>query len=187
MIRVAALLAFTLATLPAAAQELDLKPQQQVVFQDGKMFVVDIYDRDTVKLDNIGTAKIQVLQYRAVPNTHSCGQLGARVVRISGSGRVELGAKPFAEFLAAANYQSKYRESWENIRARKYKIISYQFGEKNEESLLLEGNRDDLTLTLKNNVGTVFSTRDLRSMGSFVDALNAAQKFIDTHKFEECL
>lgn len=187
MIRFFTLFVGALCALPATAQELDLKPQQQIVFQDGQMFVVDIYDRDAVKLDNSGTVKIQVLQYRTVPNTHSCGQLGARVVRISAAGRVDLGAKAFAEFLAASNYQSKYRESWENIRARKYKVLAYKFGEKAEDSLTLEGNRDDLSLTLKNNSGAVFSTRDLRGMASFADALNAAQKFIETHKFEECL
>ena len=187
MIRFLALLAPLAFIAPAQAQDLELKTTQQIVFQEGKMWVLDIYERDRVKLDNTTTAKIEVLQYRGVPNTHSCGQLANRVVRISSVGSVDLGPKPFADFLAASNYQSKYRESWENIRAKKRKIIAYEFGEKDSESLTLDGTRDDLTLTLRNKAGAVFQTRDLRGMAAFADSLNAVQRFIETHKFEECL
>lgn len=197
MTRIACVLALTILASAASAQDIDLKSQQQVTFRDGKMFVTDSYDRETVKLDDKASAKIFVIQHKAVGDNQSCGQIADRYVRIGGptGSIIDMPAKSFTEFASASNYFSKYRENWENLRLRKGKRLLYKFGAKGGDSLMMEGNRDDLVLSLKTtvetqagaNVVTVFSTKDLRGMSSFADAVNAVQKFSDTHKFEECL
>lgn len=176
--------AFAQATVSSA---IDLKSQQLITFKSGKLFVRDTYLVRKVAVGSSGAnLELNVVQDKIVESNQSCGQLSRRYVQIGGTGSsVEIDASLFNEFVAAANYYSKFRDNWESIRSGKKKIFEYQFGD--DSALSIVGNRDDLEMRLRSKSGLVMGTKDLRTMATFSENVNAVQKFISTHTFDECL
>lgn len=174
------------------AQDVNLKKQSEVIFKDGLMFVVDTYSREKLAIEN-AQITISVLQTKNVINNQSCGALAGRIVRISSNSRnADLREAQFDEFVAAVNYFTSYRDVWDGIDRNKGKILHYQFNKKpnaDEYSGLfrMTGDRETLSMTLQESSNVVFSTKDLRVMSNFSDAVNSVKRFVGSYKFLECL
>ena len=112
---------------PSHSQNIDLKSQTQVIFREGQLYIVDIYEREKISFGT-NVLNISLLQFKSVENNQTCGTLTDRRVRLSSGNQViELRQTQFEEFLGATNYFSKFVDSWESMRSKKQKFLRYQF------------------------------------------------------------
>jgi hypothetical protein len=100
---------------------------------------------------------------------------------------VNISASKFGEFVAATNYYTKFRDNLETLQTGKRKIFEYLFGDDSKFVMMGDKNNVAMELSDKKEKAIIFSTKDLRIINSFSDNINSAQKFLASHKFEECL
>jgi hypothetical protein len=168
-------------------EDFDVKTIQLMRIVEGKLFLRDIYTVRRVSIAGSEQVFLRVMQNKVIEQTQSCGQLTDRSVAISRSLEPELliPAAKFKEFVGIINFYTKFRDRWENIAAGKAKIFQYEFGDGGR--LRMSGDKDRVTLELSSKNQIILSTQDLRLINSISDNINDVQKFLENHKFDQCL
>jgi hypothetical protein len=170
----------------------DLKSVQLVKFTEGKLSIMDVYTVKELALSNNIQMKFLVVQTRTADNTQSCGTLAYRYVRLminrSSDDGIEIPASKYNEFVTAINYMTKFRDNFEKIQTGKLKMFEYSFG---DDRLNMMGDKNEVGMELSTKkekvMVSVLSTKDLKVINSFSDNINSVQKFMASHKFDECL
>jgi opacity protein-like surface antigen len=187
------------------AQSLELKKLQAQDVKNGRIEIIDTYNLKELILENRARFGIKVKQAKSVPNTQSCGVLGARSVVLYGipggasSGpAIRIGQAQFDELVGVKNYLMKFEESWENLKDNKDKEITYAFDIQKDNSgndisfdrLLLTGNKTGLKLNLsrlQQQDVTIFDSKNLKEISEFSQMLDFTANFFTTYNFAECL
>jgi len=168
-------------------EDFDVKTIQLMRIVEGKLFLRDVYTVRRVSIVGSEQVFLRVIQNKVIEQTQSCGQLTERSVAISRLSEPELliPAGKFKEFVGIINFYTKFRDRWENIATGKTKIFQYDFGEGGR--LRMSGDKERVTLELWSKNQVILSTQDLKVINSISDNINDVQKFLENHKFDQCL
>ena len=204
MIAVLALLPVLCASVRAedVQEKVDLKKKQLIEFKNGVLWGIDIYGFKAIEGTGVPRLDMSVRQEKIMANSQDCGKLGARrVIIYSANDRIEMNASEFDEFVAAKDYFKTYEDVWDTMDKDKKKFLIYDFAptnttkKDNEPSytgrLRINGDRENLRfdiISLARSTDTpIFSTADIKIINQFNGLVNDVQKFLKTHRFEECL
>jgi hypothetical protein len=185
-----------------AQEKVDIKKKQLFEIKYGQLWAVDFYNFPPVQVNGASKLNFVIRQERSIANTQDCGKLTDRSIQIktgSGSDLIRIDSPAYDEFVAAKDYFKSFEDAWDTLDKDKSKILIYDFGapaasQKNSQPqyagrLSLEGDRENLTFSIRYmpNNSQMFSTSDIKVIGQFNLLVNDVQKFLKSHRFEECL
>lgn len=186
-------------------EKIDLSKRSLIEYKSGYLSIIDFYSFKPIEINSSPRLNFKIRQEKVSLNTQDCGRLGPREILISSGDisntLIKINAVDFDELVSAKDMLKTYEDVWDNLDKDKRKLIFYDFAKVKDNNsskeyfsarMLLNGDRENLYFSIyfydkDGRSTTVFETTDLKVMSQFNLLVNDVQKFLKSHRFEECL